>query len=405
MMSKADVTIDFDHHSAYYKDNWAALADDRVRNYPIAWTEAHGGFWILSSYKDVSEAVWDADRFSSAHGDPAKPWAKGILIPELPYNLSLSESDPPVHTSRRAVEAPYFTPKFLREAIPLLEKHLAEAMGEFISRGEADLATEFAMRVAAQNTIAIVGIDPALWREFMLSAHQASLLPSTHPDYPLKEIQFVQAKLREVLLDKAVNPGRDITSALATARIDGEPLPLEIQVGMISAAIFGGFGTVMSLTLSTLSWLEQRPELHASILENDRLLEQLVNEILRVIPPTHHISRTVGRDFELRGHKLKQGERIMLSYAAANRDPAVFENPTEVRLDRPNADKHMSFSGGLHRCLGAPLGRLETRMMIRAVLRHMPDYRIDHDRVEYYPSFSNTAGIVSMPVSFTPGSL
>jgi cytochrome P450 len=404
-MGKAEVTINFDHHTAFYKENWAALADERARKYPLAWTEAHGGFWILSSYKDVSEAVWDTDRFSSAHGDPAKPWAKGILIPELPYNLSLSESDPPVHTARRAVEAPFFAPKFLRGAMPLLEKHLREAMAEFIGKGEADLATEFAMRVAAQNTIAIVGIDPSLWREFMLSAHQATLLPSTHPDYPLKEIQFVQSKLRDVLQEKAIHPQHDITSALATARVGGEPLPLEIQVGMISAAIFGGFGTVMSTTLSALRWLESRPELHAPLLDDDVLIERLVNETLRVFPPNHGTARNVARDFELHGQQLRQGERILLSWAAANRDPSVFETPTEFRLDRTNADKHLSFSGGHHRCLGAPLGRLEIRMMIRAVLRYMPDYRIDHDRLIYYPSFANNAGIVSMPVSFTPRSL
>lgn len=404
-MGKADVTIEFDHHTDFYKENWAALADDRARHHPLAWTEAHGGFWILSSYKDVSEAVWDPTRYSSAHGDPDKPWAKGILIPELPYTLHLSESDPPVHTGRRAVEAPYFTPKYLRESLPLIEKHLNDAIAGFIGQGEVDLATDFAMRVAAQNTIAIVGIDPSLWREFMLSAHQATLLPSTHPDYPIKEIEFVQAKLREVLLEKAVKPTNDITSALATAQVGGEPLPIDIQVGMVSAAIFGGFGTVMSTTLSMVRWLENKRELYDDLLEDDKLLEQLFNEILRVFPPNHGTARTIACDFELHGQKLKRGERVLLSWAAANRDPTVFENPTEVRLDRTNANKHLSFSAGHHRCLGAPLARLEIRYMIRAILKHIPDFKIDHDRLQYYPSFANNAGIVSMPITFTPKSL
>ena len=404
-MSKADITIDFDHHSRYYRDNWAALAEDRVRNYPLAWTEAHGGYWILNRYDDVSAAVWNTARFSSAHGDESKPWAKGIIIPELPYTLELSESDPPHHHRRRAVEAPFFTPKAMRAVVPLVDKHIDEAMAEFIGKGEVDLATDFSMRIAAMNTIALVGIDPSLWREFMLTAHQATLLPSTHPDYPLKEIEFVQARLRQELVDRAGNPRGDILSALANSNVGGEPLSLEVQVGMISAAIFGGFGTVMSTTLSTVLWLEAHPEFHADLLVDDALLERLINEILRVFPPNHGTARTIGEDFEMHGQQLRQGERIMLSWVAANRDPSKFPNPGEVDINRANAHEHMSFAGGPHRCLGAPLGRLEIRRMLRALLRRMPDFRIEHDRIEYYPSFAGNAGIVSMPVRFTPGTL
>ncbi|SCW69715.1 Cytochrome P450 [Sphingobium faniae] len=404
-MSEQKVMISFDHHSQDYKKNWAALADDRARNIPLAWTEAHGGYWVLSSHADLVAAANDSDRFSSAHGDPDKPWAKGILIPELPYNLSLSESDPPVHTGRRHVEAPYFTPKSMRNMLPIVEKHIDEAMAEFIGKGECDLATDFAMRVAAQNTISLVGIDPAHWKTFMLSAHQATLLPSTHPDYPLEEIKFVQSLLRELLVDRAENPRDDILSALATKAVGGERLDLDIQVGMVSAAIFGGFGTVMSTTLSAVLWLERNPQWHARLLVEDALIDRLVNEILRVYPPNHGTARTIGRDFEMHGQTLRRGERIMLSWAAGNRDPKVFENPSEVRLDRPNAADHLSFSTGHHRCLGAPLARLEIRHMLRALLHRMPDFRIDHERLDYYPSFANNAGVVNMPVTFTPGTL
>lgn len=396
------VTIPFDHHSEYYKNNWAALADERARDYPLAWTEAHGGFWILSSHADLVAAASDTEHFSSAHGEPDKPWAKGILIPELPYNLSLSESDPPVHTGRRHVEAPFFTPRSMQKMLPIVEKHIEEAVADFAGRGTCDLATDFAMRIAAQNTIALVGIDPAHWKTFMLSAHQASLLPSTHPDYPLKEIKFVQSLLRELLVDRKSNPQEDILTALATKTVAGAPLDLEIQVGMVSAAIFGGFGTVMSTTLSAVRWLEQHPQWHEQLQSEPPLMDQLINEILRVFPPNHGTARTVAQDFEMHGQKLRKGERIMFSWAAGNRDPKMFENPTEVRLDRKNASQHLSFSTGHHRCLGAPLARLEIRHMLRVLLRRMPDFRIDHDAIQYYPSFANNAGIVSMPVSFTP---
>ena len=401
-MSDRKLTIDFDHHSQAYKAHWAELAEERVAHCPVAWTEAHGGYWILSDHELLSEAVHDPETFSSAHGDPDKNWAKGILIPELPYVLSLSESDPPVHHARRMIEAPYFAPKAVRRLAEISQRHIDEAIETFIDSGEVDLAEDFSMRVAAKTTMELVGIDPELWQTFMLSAHTASILPSDHPDYPHDAIKFVQSKMREVLRARKADPRDDIASALATKTAMGEPLTEDVQVGIMSAAIFGGFGTVMSATLSALLWLEERKELWPAILTDDKVAEQLTEEILRVFPPNHGTARTIGRDVELYGQKLRKGDRILFSWAAANRDPKVFECPAEVRLDRPNAKAHFSFAGGHHKCLGAPLARVEVRQMIRAVLTHMPDYRIDHDAIEYYPSFANTAGVLKMPARFTP---
>ena len=401
-MSDDKLTIPFDHHSPTYKESWAESAEERVSKCPIAWTEAHGGYWILSDHTLLSEAVRDPDTFSSSHNSPDKPWAKGILIPELPYTLALSESDPPIHQARRLIEAPHFAPKAVRRLAEVSQRHVDEAIAAVIGIGEVDFAADFSMRVAAKTTMELVGIDPELWQTFMLSAHTASLLPGDHPDYPIDAIKFVQSKMREVLRERKADPRDDIASALATRTAMGEPLTEDVQVGMMSAAIFGGFGTVMSATLSALLWLEDRREVWPGIIEDDRIADQLTEEILRVFPPNHGTARTIGRDVELHGQKLKKGERVLLSWAAANRDPKVFECPAEIRLDRPNAKDHFSFGGGHHKCLGAPLARVEIRQMIRAVLTHMPDYRIDHDRIEYYPSFANTAGVLKMPARFTP---
>ncbi len=396
-------TIDFDHHSKAYTENWAEAAEQRAEKCPLAWSEAHGGYWILSEHQALSEAVRDPETFSSAHNSPEKPWAKGILIPELPYSLPLSESDPPIHHARRMVEAPYFAPKAVRRLTAVAQRHIDEAIAAKIQTGEIDFAADFAMRVAAKTTMELVGIDPELWQTFMLSAHTASLLPADHPDYPLDAIHFVQSKMREVLAERKANPQDDIASALATKSAMNAPLSEDVQVGMMSAVIFGGFGTVMSATLSALLWLEDKRDIRPAILADDRVADQLTDEILRVFPPNHGTARTVAKDVELHGQTLRKGDRILFSWVAANRDPAVFECPGEVRLDRENAKAHFSFGGGHHKCLGAPLARVEVRQMVRAVLTHMPDYRIEHDRIDYYPSFANTAGVLKMPARFTSG--
>ncbi|MEK1905304.1 MAG: cytochrome P450 [Pseudomonas sp.] len=396
------LVIDFDHHNPAYRDNWAEEAEQRATRCPVAWSEAHGGYWILSKHEYVAQAAGDPDSFSSSHNNPEKPWAKGILIPELPYTLALSESDPPVHHARRLIEAPYFAPVAVRQQAEVVKANVEEALDRVVHLGKVDFARDFAMRVAAKTTMALVGIDPERWEEFMLAAHKASLLPTDHPDYPMKEILNVQTKMREALKERKEDPRKDIISALATKKAMGEPLSEDVQVGMLSAAIFGGFGTVMSATLSVLLWLENHRELYPQLLADDDLLDRLVEETLRLNPPNHGTARTVARDFELHGQQLKQGDRVLLSWAAANRDPTVFECPAEVRLDRANGRDHFSFGGGEHRCLGAPLARVEIRQMVRAVINRIPDYKIDHSQITLYPSFANTAGISSMPATFTP---
>ena len=395
-------TIDFDHHSPEYRDNWDKQAEERVTRCPIAWSEAHGGYWIMSKYEDVARAVADPEVYSSAHKSPEKPWAKGILIPEMPYTFALSESDPPIHQARRMIEAPYFAPVAVRQLSEVAKRHVEEALDRVIHLGKLDFAYDFAMRVAAKTTMELVGIDPERWEEFMLATHQASQLPADHPDYPLEEVRAVQGKMKEVLAERKQNPRKDLISALATKKAMGEPLTEDVQVTMLSAAVFGGFGTVMSATLSVLRWLADNREMYPQLLTDDALLDRVVEEMLRLNPPNHGTARNVAHDIELHGQQLKKGDRVLLSWVAANRDPDVFECPAEVRLDRPNGKDHFAFGGGEHRCLGAPLARVEIRLMVRAVISRMPDFKLDLEGLRYYPSFANTAGISCMPATFTP---
>jgi len=394
--------IDFDHHSEAYRANWARLADERLRDAPVAWTAAHGGYWVISKYEDVKRAVSDPETFTSEHNSPGRPWSKGVLIPELPYVLALSESDPPVHTARRMIEAPFFAPKAVRSLTEVATQHVADAIKRVRGRGELDFAYDFAMRVTAKTTMELVGLDPEQWEVFMLSAHRASVLPTDHPDYPLDAIRKVQQLMREVLAARRENPSSDIASAIATRSARGVPLTEPEQVGMLSAVIFGGFGTTTAATLHALLWLQERPELHQRLLTEDDFMDSFIEEMMRIYPPNHGTARTVVKDVELRGQQLRQGDRVLLSWVAANRDPEVFESPGEVRFDRPNGSAHFGFGGAHHRCLGAPLARVEIRHMLRAVFTHLPDYAIQRERIELYPSFANTAGFSVMPATFTP---
>lgn len=131
------------------------------------------------------------------------------------------------------------------------------------------------------------------------------------------------------------------------------------------------------------------------------LIPAAVEEFLRVLAPVQFMSRTATRDVELGGQHIAAGERVMLAFAAANRDPAAFDDPTEVRLDRtPN--RHVAFGSGIHRCVGAHLAKVQAVVMLEEVLRRIPDYVVDEERLRPYPSIRAINGYINLPATFTP---
>ena len=178
----------------------------------------------------------------------------------------------------------------------------------------------------------------------------------------------------------------------------GRPLTDEEGESMLTALVFGGFDTVTTAAINALIWLEGRSDLQQKLLAEPKLLDNAIEEWLRVWPPAQGIGRTVMRDIDLGGRQLRAGERIYVWFAAANRDPAKFANAEEVQIDRADAKDHLAFSGGVHRCLGALLAKLELRAMIRAIVTRMPNYQLDRAGITRFPTFRSVAGYLNVPM-------
>ena len=127
-----------------------------------------------------------------------------------------------------------------------------------------------------------------------------------------------------------------------------------------------------------------------------------LEELLRFYTPAQYAARTVMKPVEIGGQQMWPGERVMISWAAANHDPDRFDDPDEVRLDRPE-NHHLTFGLGRHTCMGLHLGRLESRIMVSEILKRMPDYRVVPGAAERYTSIGTINGWVKIPVTFTPG--
>ena len=166
--------------------------------------------------------------------------------------------------------------------------------------------------------------------------------------------------------------------------------------------MFGGFDTTAGLVTSALIWLDDHRDDHARLVAEPAFLENAVEEFLRVFPSALGVGRNVMRDVELGGRTLSEGDRVFLSWAAANRDPSVFDDPHEVRLDRPNAARHCSFGVGGHLCLGADLARRIAAVSIRELIGRFPGYRIDHAGLVRYASPGVVVGWANVPASVGP---
>jgi cytochrome P450 len=219
--------------------------------------------------------------------------------------------------------------------------------------------------------------------------------------------QAQQAMYRDMLGQLAqirANPRPGMIGALTRAEINGkQPDDMEL-VGVLALLIGGGFDTTTALTAHALEWLSEHPDQRARLsAERDTLLDSATEEFLRFYAPAPGDGRTISADCEVAGTSFREGERLWLSWAMSNRDPAVFPNPHEVDLAR-TGNRHHSFGLGLHRCIGSNLARMVFKRMVTAVLDRMPDYRCDPAEAVHYQTIGVIQGMQHLPATFTPGS-
>jgi cytochrome P450 len=392
--------IDFDHHSEHYRNHWTDIAREmHAMDYPMAWTDHHDGFWVLASWADAKRVLEDWESFSSDNDvSHEREGFRGVSIPQQSYPLMLSESDPPLCLRRRRLEMPFFTPKGLRTWGPIAEQFFREALEACRGRDEVDLVNDIVIPTTARTTLNLVGFEPDNWRDAAMSAHRATWVPRGTPGYPDEEMARTRAMFVDYLRARRAEPRDDIISALAHGTVNGVPLTDEEGESMLSALVFGGFDTTTSAVVNMLIWLAKRREAREALIESKEAMSRGIEEFLRFYPPTTALVRNARQDIEIGGRQVRKGDRIMCWFPGTNRDPAKFVDPDRIDLARANAPEHLSFSAGAHRCLGAPLAKLEITAMLETFIREMPDYEIDESRAVAYPLFGKILGYSFVPL-------
>ncbi|MDA8046116.1 MAG: cytochrome P450 [Actinomycetota bacterium] len=399
----------FDRHAPEYIDHFDDLTHQLHEKCPIAWTETWGGHWVASGYKEVFEIARHGSLLSNDHDvhHERKGW-QGITIPSPPGRDTRGgflEMDPPEQRDWRRAIDPYLSPAAINRWKPMLDDLTRACIDERIETGTIDFVDDLANVVPAIMTLALMGLPLADWEIYCEPAHAQVYTPPTSPDMArvIEMTSVTQQKLLDGIRECRRNPRPGMVLGLIEAEIMGGPASDSDIRDTLGLLIGGGFDTTTALTAHSLQWLGENPTERARLrAELPELIDLATEEFLRYYTPAPGDGRTVTCEYELSGHHLEEGDRLWLSWAMANRDPSVFEEPDAVKIDRRH-NRHTSFGLGVHRCIGSNVARTVFKAMLTAVLDRIPDYVCDPSGAVHYDTIGVINGMKHLPATFTPG--
>ena len=346
--------------------------------------------WFITDHEVVREIVRDKDFVVDPETigleRPARPdWAKEILGEEerKPSILGL---DDPEHKHLRGLVSKAFTPRAVAEFRPRIEAIVDEVLNELRDETSFDLISRFAGPIPTIVIAEMLGVDSIDQAQF--KAWSDTVVHSFNPILPQEEVKHVMRTIRKVrdFFQEEINkrkqaPQDDLITALIQASEDDEHLADEEIVTMCELLIIAGNVTTTDLIGNGVLALLRHPQELAKLKANPDLIENAVEEMLRYDSPVVMTGRVGAMEKEFLGRKIRHGHRVNLSLAAANRDPSVFPDPNKFDIERADTS-HLSFGGGVHHCLGAPLARLEARIAIEKLIEMFPNLQLANEKIE-----------------------
>ena len=363
------------------------------------------GFWAVTKHADVREISHDSATYSSELGGTFIPTSDEEALASL--RLTILNMDPPKHNRYRRLVSKGFTPRMITALVEEIERRAAVVIDNVCEKGEVEFVEEIAAQVPVQMICEMIGLEPEVWpRMFEISNH---LIGSRDdPDYqeleggPTAAAMEIYMLCDEVAADRRANPRDDIMTALVQAEIDGERLDdSELNLFFITLIVAGN-ETTRNLINHAMLALIDHPDQAQRLRDDPSLWDTAVDEMLRWGSSIHNFRRTATRDTELRGVPIKEGDKVVMYYASANRDEDVFVDPHRFDVGRTPND-HVTFGGGgVHYCIGASLARAEIKATMRQIVERLPDLELAGPPNRLHSDFVN--GIKTMPVRFTPTS-
>ena len=389
------------------------------------------GAWIITRYDDVRAILRDTDRFSSL--SPTGPQAAGEALmngimqlmqePDMAALLGsntmtrgrvavLLNADPPDHRRQRKLVNPAFRPDRIRAMEPTITEvglRLLEGVkADLQAHGQTDILRTFTVGLPMTIiafALGVAGEDLATFKrwsdDIVMPVGNHSPSVEQVRGFLISTKEFTEYFLGQIAVRKA-QPTGDLLCDIANAKIDGEELTDDEQLGMLQQFLVAGNETTTNLISNMIRCLAENPELQDRIRQHPELIEPFVEEMLRSEAPVGGLFRQAKVDVEIAGTTIPAGDHMWLVFASANRDECKFAEPDVVDPERANVKDHLAFGNGEHFCPGAGLARAEARIALQLVLEHLDDIRLTPDNDFPYGDSFVLRGLTSLKITATP---
>jgi cytochrome P450 len=369
----ANWATDFSH----LEPEWAAdpypIQDDLRQRCPIAHTGRFGGAWLPTRYEDVAAIAYDTEHFSS----------RSIIMSNFRPPLDLApvggsppiSSDPPFHHDARKLLLPAFTRAAVARQEPATRAFCHSLIDACAGQDVVDAASDYAQHIPVRVIADMLGFPPEdgpQFREFVEDLLEGiNLQPDERIERVSRLFDYLEAQVR----DHLDRPREDLTTYLINAELYGHKLEPDHVVGTMALLLIAGIDTTWSAIGASLWHLAKTPADRERLVADPGLLSAAIEEFLRAYAPVT-MARLVKDDMHWHGVDMKADDWILLSFPAANRDPAQFDRAGEVVIDR-EVNRHAAFGLGIHRCIGSHLARMELRVALEVWLERMPEFILD----------------------------
>ncbi|MGE5286067.1 MAG: cytochrome P450 [Micromonosporaceae bacterium] len=364
------------------------------------------GYYALVKHADVVAASRNPEVFCSGGG--------ATSIVDMPvefseYFGSMINMDDPRHARLRRIVSRSFTPRMIKKFEDDVQRTAEQIVDDLIERGPCDFVTEVAARLPLKIICDMMGIPSDHYQ--MVLENTNIILAGADPEFIGEDFDDVAIKIltagkelgdlvQDLASHRAEHPSDDLVSSLVTANIDGEALTFAELASFFILLVVAGNETTRNAISHALTLFTDFPAQRRLLLDDlEGRLGGAVEEVVRCSAPVIFMRRTLTRDHEMNGHQYREGDKVVLYYWSANRDESVFANPGEFDITR-SPNPHVGFGGtGPHFCLGAHLARREITVMLRELMRRVPDIRAAGEPDRLLSSFIN--GIKHLPCEFT----
>jgi len=365
-----DWVHDFDHTDPRWTEDPFPIWEELRAASPVVHTKRFLGCYMPTTYEAVKEVAYDTEHFSS----------RRVIVrdvrPDITSRAPPITSDPPEHKPAKQLLLPPFTPDAMKKLEPRVRAICNELIDAFIADGECDAAARYTKHVPVRAIAHMLGIPEKDGDLFIKWIHEILELGIKDDDILMQAVHGMTAYFAGHIEQRRKQPTNDLISALMQAKgKDGQPLPDDHVLGSLRLLLIAGIDTTWSAIGSALWHLAKTPADRERLVKEPELMPTAIEELLRAYSPVT-MAREVMKETVVSGCPVKPGNMVLLSFPAANRDPAMFADADRVAIDRKE-NRHAAFGLGIHRCIGSNLARMEMTVALEEWLKRIPDFSLD----------------------------